>query len=162
MTRSIPTRLDALFRLLPAKSAGTKDYAPGATPFVTSSELNNGVVAYVEPLDGDRVFDGPAIAISGLGFATVQLGSFLPKGNGGDSITVLQPLVAFKVLDLVATAASFNALHRWRFGFGRKTSKGRLEPLEIPYPALDLRDQVADDVAIINRMTTAFVSSIAD
>lgn len=154
-------RLDALFSLVAAKSSGTKDYAPGPVPFVTSSELNNGVVGYVEPFESDRIFEGPVIAVSGLGFATVQLSNFLPKGNGGDSITVLKPLVEMTVLQLVATAAAFNSLHSWRFSFGRKASKGRLQNLEVPYPPYDLTSHVKEDIATINKMTELFVSSIS-
>jgi hypothetical protein len=143
-----------------ARSAGTKDYAPGLIPFVTSTELNNGVVTYVEPFDTDKVFEGPAIAVSGLGFASVQLSEFLPKGNGGDSITVLTPKKPMTNLDLISCAAAFNVLHGWRFSFGRKCSIGRLKPLEIPFPALPLRDSVEADVMVLGTMTKAFVDRI--
>lgn len=86
------------------------------------------------PDEEDRAFHGPAIAISGLGYATVHLGQFLPKGNGGDSLTVLKPKSEMTVEQLVSVAATFNALHQWRFSFGRKCSVGRLEKLRIPLP----------------------------
>jgi hypothetical protein len=125
-------RLDEMFSLAAARSKGVDDYQPGPVPFVTSTELNNGVVRYVEPLVGDAVFKGPALCISGLGHATVQVGRFLPKGNGGDSMTIGMPNTEWCVADLVAAAAAFNVLHRWRFSYGRKCSRSRLGWLRIP------------------------------
>ncbi len=120
-----------LFSMEAARSKSTDDYSVGDVPFVTSSELNNGVVAYVEPMEDDKVFDGPAICISGLGHATVHTARFLPKGNGGDSCTILKPIVPLEAVDVLYYAALFNVLHRWRFSYGRKASKRRLETLEM-------------------------------
>ena len=101
---------------------------------MTSAAANNGVVAYVTALGGDRVFAGPAICVSALGQASVHLGRFLPKGNGGDSLTVLLPRAGGGLgpLDLVGLAAAFNLLHRWRFSYGRKCSLARLAALALP------------------------------
>lgn len=123
--------ISSLFNMSVAKSKSTDDYISGDVPFVTNTELNNGVVGYVEPFDDDRVFEGPAICISGLGHATIHFGSFLPKGNGGDSCTVLTPREVLSNNDLLYYAALFNTLHGWRFSFGRKTSKRRLESLDL-------------------------------
>jgi hypothetical protein len=119
------------FEMTAAKSKSKDDYSIGEIPFVTNTEMNNGVVSYVEPFDTDKVFEGPAICISGLGHSTVHLGSFLPKGNGGDSCTVLIAKEKLTNNELLYYAALFNTLHGWRFTFGRKTSKRRLESLEL-------------------------------
>jgi hypothetical protein len=118
-----------LFEVDVAKSKSTDDYSSGDVPFVTNAEINNGVVRYIEPFEDDRVFEGPAICISGLGHATVHYGTFLPKGNGGDSCTVLKPKDKLRKFELLYYAALFNTLHGWRFSFGRKTSRRRLENL---------------------------------
>jgi hypothetical protein len=125
-------RLDELFSLEVARSRGAKAYEPGRVPFVTSTVTNNGVDRYVEPLDGDRVFDGPAMAISGLGFATLQLERFLPKGNGGDSLTILSPRGEMPVGHMLGYVAAFNQLHGWRFSYGRKAKVDRLVGLALP------------------------------
>lgn len=200
-------KLNRLFTLSSARSRGIDDYDAGQIPFVTSTESNNGVVGYVEPEQDDLVFEGPAIAISGLGHATVHFSLFLPKGNGGDSLTILIPreqtlteealslwnqyvvlvlslltFIAFvnvfrngvfvlensfgldselgqkkvvdvekslldceeeyinlpmhgiTVEDLMCFAAAFNALHKWRFSYGRKCSISRIKDLEFPFP----------------------------
>ena len=120
-----------LFSIAVAKSKSTDDYATGDIAFVTNTEINNGVVRYVEPFDDDKIFEGPAICISGLGYATVHYGQFLPKGNGGDSCTILTPKNPLNKVALLYYAALFNTLHSWRFSFGRKASKRRLESLEM-------------------------------
>lgn len=124
--------IKSLFDLQAAKSKGVDDYDKGSMPFVTSTELNNGVVAYVDPEPSDKVFQGPALVVSGLGHASVQPGKFLPKGNGGDSLTVLTPKDACTTAELVEFAAAFNVLHKWRFSFGRKCSVTRLADLKLP------------------------------
>ena len=118
-----------LFDIAVAKSKSIDDYSAGDVPFVTNAEINNGVVRYVGPFEDDKVFKGPAICISGLGYATVHYGVFLPKGNGGDSCTILKPKGTLKRSELLYYAALFNALHGWRFSFGRKVSRWRLENL---------------------------------
>lgn len=125
-----------LFNITAAKSGGIKDYEPGDVPFVTSTEINNGVVSYVTPKLGDKVFKGPVVCVSALGFATVHFGTILPKGNGGDSITILTPRAGrcLSVAELISFASVFNHDHSWRFSFGRKCSVSRIEQLEVTFP----------------------------
>lgn len=149
-------RIDSLFEIKVAKSKSTDDYSSGEIPFVTNTEINNGVVAYVEPLQDDKVFDGPAICVSGLGFATVHFGKFLPKGNGGDSCTVFLPIKTMDKHEILYYAALFNTLHGWRFSFGRKTSKTRLESLILsPDPkaiGIDLKLAFSDISSDLSKM----------
>lgn len=95
--------ISSLFNIEIAKSKGIEDYESGKIPFVTSSSLNNGVVKYVDPYEDDRVFNGNTICVSGLGHATCQLFSYLPKGNGGDSATILIPKEEMSVEELIFT-----------------------------------------------------------
>jgi hypothetical protein len=122
-------KISDIFNISVAKSKSTDDYIPGNIPFVTNTEVNNGIICYVEPFDDDKIFSGPAICISGLGYATVHFDKFLPKGNGGDSCTILKPKDKFSKAELLYYAALFNTVHGWRFSFGRKASKRRLENL---------------------------------
>lgn len=124
-------KLSNLFNIYVAKSKGNEDYDDGSTPFITSTTLNNGVLKFVEPYPDDKVFEGRSICISGLGFATLQLTDFLPKGNGGDSATILTPKQEMTINELIYYTATFNLLHNWRFSFGRKCSKDRISDLEL-------------------------------
>jgi len=129
-------KVSEIFDLSSAKSKSIDDYSFGDIPFITNTELNNGVVSYVEALDDDKVFTGPAICISGLGHATVHLGDFLPKGNGGDSCTILIAKKPLSTDEIIYYAAIFNLTHSWRFSFGRKCSVNRVKNLDLS-PSID-------------------------
>lgn len=145
-----------LFNITVAKSRGIDDYSEGDVPFITNAEINNGVVSYVEPFDDDRIFHGPAICISGLGYATVHYDRFLAKGNGGDSCTILKPKENLSRAELLYYAALFNTLHGWRFSFGRKTSRRRLEtlvmtPLHEQSP-IKISEEIEANNAMMNKL----------
>lgn len=150
--------MSSLFSFDAARSHGIADYDPGMVPFVTSTLLNNGVVGYVTPMVGDKVFEGPVLSISGLGDATVQLGRFLPKGNGGDSLTICKPLQPMTVYELVSIAAAFNSLHAWRFSYGRKCSTNRLRPLELPSELPDAKAIWSAERVSVNALSTELTS----
>lgn len=124
-------KISELFNLEVARSKGVEDYDSGSVPFVTNTTLNNGVVKFVEPYSDDKLFAGKTICISGLGYATLQTYLYLPKGNGGDSATILIPKLTMSIEELIFYTAIFNLQHNWRFSFGRKASKTRIESLEI-------------------------------
>jgi len=48
--------ISKLFKIVAAKSKSTDDYLAGEIPFVTNTEVNNGVVSYVKPFDDECVF----------------------------------------------------------------------------------------------------------
>lgn len=155
-----------LFSVAVAKSKGTDDYSDGDVPFVTNSAINNGIVKYVEPFEGDKIFEGPAICISGLGYATVHFGNFLPKGNGGDSCTVFKPLAPLTKSELLYYAALFNTLHGWRFSFGRKASRRRLENLDLSplhtNAPIELSAEVDKNNEMMNRLMLAKEEQLRD
>ncbi|HEL5572037.1 restriction endonuclease subunit S [Stenotrophomonas maltophilia] len=124
-------KISDIFDIFVARSHATDEYSNGNIPFVTNSEINNGIVRYVDPIDDDLTFPGGSICVSGLGHATVHFDEFLPKGNGGDSCTILVPKDDLSKADLLYYAAMFNVSHGWRFSFGRKASRRRIELLEI-------------------------------
>ena len=151
-------KMESLFEFDAARSRGIADYEPGVVPFVTSTLLNNGVVGYVTPMVGDKIFEGPVLSISGLGDATVQLGRFLPKGNGGDSLTICIPLKAMTFYELVSIAAAFNSLHAWRFSYGHKCSPNRLRQLELPAELPDAKAIWNTERLAVNALSTELTS----
>jgi Type I restriction modification DNA specificity domain len=151
-------KIKNLFSIDVAKSKSTDDYISGDVAFVTNTEINNGVVRYVEPFDDDKVFTGPAICISGLGYATVHYGSFLPKGNGGDSCTILRPKDMLKKSELLYYAALFNTLHVWRFSFGRKASRRRLENLDMTPLHTDALIDLLTEIEANNNMMSGLLT----
>lgn len=153
-------RINELFKIEVAKSHSTDDYDRGEIPFVTNSEINNGVVSFVEPQSDDKIFDAFTICISGLGFATLQVMQYLPKGNGGDSATILIPKAEMRFEELLFYTAQFNAIHKWRFSFGRKCSKKRIDRLsftksfnEITIPSgllLEVKTKLSEKINNLN------------
>lgn len=153
-------KIDKIFTLSVARSRSIDDYPDGEIPFVTNTEVNNGVIAYVEPFLDDKVFEGPSICISGLGHATVHAGSFLPKGNGGDSCTVLHSKEAtLSHTELIYYAALFNVLHKWRFSFGRKASKRRLEYLDLSPTHEETDIDLSKEIDKNNRMMLSLLKA---
>jgi hypothetical protein len=149
-------KLSDKFHLIVANSRDAGDYVEGPIPFVTSAETNNGVVRYVTPLEGDKLFHGPCVVISGLGFASLQTGEILPKGNGGDSCTVVYSKTKMTVADYLSFAAVFNVLHKWRFSYGRKCKLSRLENLVLPWPLPKFNRAWSGELGLFETLVESF------
>jgi len=130
-------KISKFFNVENAKSKGFEDHESGDIPFVSNGlEENNGVVGFVKPLAGEKVFYKIGICISAFCEATVQKAPFLPRGNGGSGLVVLLPKEEMTVEELYFYAAIIN-LQRWRFSFGRMVIADRLKLLEIEKPTKD-------------------------
>ncbi len=125
------TELSKLFRFHNSKSRGFDGYQPGDIRFVTNGFYNNGVQGLVMPFPGDRVFQFKGICVSAFCEATVQEPPFLPRGNGGSGLLVLEPERPMTHDELVYYAAFMNESIRWRFSFGRMVSGDRLKRHDI-------------------------------
>lgn len=120
-----------LFEIKNAKSKGFSTHLEGDTPFISNGTYNNGVVGFVEPIEGERLFqDG--ITVSAFGDAIVQKGKFLPRGNGGSGLTVLIPKNKMSDEELYSYAAEINA-QAWRFSYSRMVTKDRISHLPITH-----------------------------
>jgi len=130
--------LEDIFEVINAKSSNIEDYGEGIIPFITSTELNNGVEMFVEPDKKSLIFNVPCIAISSFGFATVQLPPFIARSHG--AVIVLKPRRKMGLIELTFFAAQLN-LQNWRFSYGRWVTKKRLNGLEIkPFASSSLPD----------------------
>lgn len=119
-------KITDLFNSKNARSRNLEGYAKGNIPFVSNSNLNNGIVAYIEADVEDEVIDQvPCIAVNGFGFATVQAGKFIGAGNGGVHIIALLPKEKMSVIELAFYASQINAAS-WRFSYGRRAILRRL------------------------------------
>lgn len=126
--------IDDLFRVENARSKGFEDHESGDVPFVSNGvEENNGVVGFVKPLHGEKMFHKTGICVSAFCEATVQKAPFLPRGNGGSGMVVLFPKEDMTEEKLYFYTALIN-LQKWRFSFGRMVTADRLKPLEIQKP----------------------------
>jgi hypothetical protein len=139
--------LSELFEIRNARSKAFEDHKAGKIAFVTNGFENNGVIGFVDPISGDRVFSERGICLSAFCEATVQEPPFLPRGNGGSGLIVLQPRQAMSYRELLYYSAYLNATARWRFSFGRMITKERAK--RIPIPKVDSVPQSAEPSAIM-------------
>jgi hypothetical protein len=133
----MPT-LEEIFELHTAKSAGFESYTNGTVAFVTNGLKENGIIGFVEPLTGDKVFTFLGIALSAFCEATVQLPPFVARGNGGSGLIVLEPKRTMSLTQLSYVAAYINTTLRWRFSWYRQASVERVRQLEVPDPETTL------------------------
>jgi hypothetical protein len=124
--------VDELFEPKVAKSAPFDDHDAGNVAFVTNGFRDNGLLGYVAPLSGDRIFREDAICVSAFCEATVPQPPFIARGNGGSGLTVLVPKTRMSTDHLWAYASYLSNRHGWKFSFGRMATKDRLKSLEIP------------------------------
>lgn len=130
----MPT-IEGLFRLHNARSRGFEVHQPGTVAFVTNTLRDNGVLGFVKPMAQERVFDFVGIVLSTFCEATVQIPPFMPRGNGGSGLMVLEPRSALSPAELASIAAYINARLRWRFSWYRQATLDRVRRLHIPAPS---------------------------
>lgn len=126
------SKLNSLFTLHIAKSHAYKGYEKGKTAFVSNGLSNNGVLGYITPKSGDRVFTTRSICVSAFCEATVQEPPFVARGNGGSGLVILEPKTPTSRRGLLGIAAYINKVVRWRFSYGRMVTPDRLAPFDIP------------------------------
>jgi hypothetical protein len=117
--------IETLFYVHVARSKAFTKYNKGTTAFVSNGFRNNGVLGYIAPLAGDKVFKKQSICISAFCEATVQDPSFMGRGNGGSGMIVNKEILLFY-------AAFINKYVKWRFSFGRMVSKARIPKIILP------------------------------
>ncbi len=118
------------FNIENAKSKAFESHTLGAVAFVTNGLDNNGILGYIEPLPGDRIFDTKAISVSSFCEATIQKPPFIGRGNGGSGLVILVPKEEMTYEDLYFYAAQINQ-HKWRFSFGRMVIGDRIKDLPL-------------------------------
>jgi len=123
-------KIPELFHPKNARSGNLEDYSTGTTPFVSNSNLNNGVVRFIQADDPAEVIEAPCLAVNGFGFATVQLQPFVGAGNGGVHIIALHPKHPMTVTELAYYAAQINRAS-WRFSYGRRAIERRLLQVDL-------------------------------
>ena len=123
--------IESLFKIHNARSKAFKDHRKGKVAFVSNGTANNGIVGFVEPLKGERVFDSMGICVSAFCEATVQFPPFMARGNGGSGLTVLEPKREMTYEEMLYYATTMNLQLRWRFSFGRMVKRDRLRRLKV-------------------------------
>lgn len=120
------------------RSSGSKNYAPGSVPFISSGDSYNGIAAFIEP-QAEEAYTDPCITVSAFGQACVQPWKFCARGNGGSAVRVLRPRHAMSVQELFWFIGQINS-QRWRFHYGRMAIRQRLGQLCVDPPPSQLPD----------------------
>lgn len=119
------------FDIVNAKSSSFTLYSKGNIPFVTNgSDLESSVIGYVEPLQGDRIFNKNSISLSSFGEAIIPPIPFVARGNGGSGLIVLVPKNDMSIDELYFYASQIN-MQKWRFSFSFMAIKKRVEKLNL-------------------------------
>jgi hypothetical protein len=102
----------------------------GTTPIISATNENNGITAFV---DIEPIFKAPRITVERVsGSAFVQLYDFVTVP---DDIIVLEPLIDNYEIEFLFYVASLIYLNRWKYCYGRKLSKTRLNKMKLPFPS---------------------------
>lgn len=84
-------RIGELFEVSRPVARNKNDYQVGDVPFVASGSVNNGVMKFCEPFEGERFDDGCCITVSPVDGSTFfQPMDFLGRGGAGSSILMLR------------------------------------------------------------------------
>jgi len=124
--------IESLFKPHTARSVSFEDHRPGPVAYVTNGLRDNGVLGFVTPLSGDRVFEFTGLTVSAFCEATVQMPPFIARGNGGSGLIVLEPKMPMTPTRIGYIAACINTTLHWRFSWYRQASVQRIRRLEIP------------------------------
>ena len=110
--------------------AADKELAPGDIPLVSCGDLNHGLVGYFQIPDEQQYQDALTVAYNGRPL-TVKYRPY--RFGAKDDIGVLEPVRPMSPHILLYVAAILNA-RRWRYSYGRKCFKRKLESIEIDLP----------------------------
>jgi len=121
-----------IFDVVSGRTSNLKLLAPGNTPFVSASEKNNGVTAYV---DDNPTFPGNLITISRNGSVCEAFFQPEPFCASLDDIRVLIPK-GFKLNKYIGLfLCTVIRQEKFRYTYGRKFGTGRIRETLIELPA---------------------------
>lgn len=111
--------------------AADKELAPGDIPLVSCGDVNHGLVGYFQIPNEQQYEDALTVAYYGSIPLTVKYRPY--RFGAKDDIGVLEPKDPMSPRILLYVAALLNA-RRWRYSYGRKCFKRKLEAVEIVMP----------------------------
>lgn len=126
-------RICDLFVVQSGDFHATKELDPGGIPLISCGEINGGLVGYFD-IDQSKVYRGViTVAYNGRPLTA----KYHPYEFGAkDDIAVLCPILPMKDKTLFFVAAMLNRM-TWRYSYGRKCFKEKLENVRIPVPIDD-------------------------
>ena len=129
MRRFIP--LHSLFSVRTGNFHATeKELDPGRVPLVSCGDVNHGLVGFFDIPEEKQYCDAITVAYNGQPLTA----KYRPYVFGAkDDIGILEPRASISPRALVYVAAVLNT-RRWRYSYGRKCFKTKLQAVEIEVP----------------------------
>ena len=123
--------LDSLFAVRSGDFHATdKELAPGDVPLVSCGDVNHGLVGFYDIPKANQYQDAVTVAYNGQPLAA----KYRPYAFGAkDDIGILEPREPIGPRGLVYIATMLNA-RRWRYSYGRKCFKTKLQAVEVEMP----------------------------
>jgi type I restriction enzyme M protein len=123
-------RLGMLFALTPGAFHARSELEPGTVPLISCGEENNGVIGYFDIPEESTHERALTVAFNGFPLTT----NFHPYRFGAkDDVAVLTARDAMSDGVLIYIAALLNRM-RWRYSYGRKCYREKLENVSIVLP----------------------------
>lgn len=147
-----PKKINDFFEVHSGDYHAIQDLDKGITPLISCGELDNGLVGYFDIPEENTYSNAVTVAYNGRPL-TAKYHPY--KFGTKDDVAVLVPKSPMTQATLLYVAAQLNNL-RWRYSYGRKCFKGKLENLKVPLP---LKKQ--DGEEIIDQDYTAKLSPLS-
>ena len=110
--------------------ATQRELGPGPIPLVSCGDINHGFVGYFDIPEERQYKESVTVAYNGQPLAA----KFRPYVFGAkDDVGILVPRVPMNERALIYVATMLNA-KRWRYSYGRKCFKNKLESVEVEVP----------------------------
>jgi type I restriction enzyme M protein len=140
------TRVSSLFEVRSGDFHALKELGPGNIPLVSCGDTDNGVMGYYDVPVEKQYSNTITVAYNG---SWPIMSKFHPYTFGAkDDVAVLVPIHEMSKLALLYTAALFNRM-TWRYSYGRKCFKEKLEEVQLPIPVMSKGNLITVDEAKI-------------
>ena len=123
--------IDSLFSVRSGDFHATdKELGPGDVPLVSCGDVNHGLVGFYDIPQANQYQDAVTVAYNGQPLAA----KYRPYTFGAkDDIGILEPREPMSPRALIYIATMLNA-RRWRYSYGRKCFKTKLQSVEVEVP----------------------------
>jgi len=135
-----------------------KELEAGPIPLVSCGDTDNGVMGYFDIPSGKQYENTITVAYNG---SWPIMSKFHPyKFGAKDDVAVLLPHQPMSTLALLYTAALFNRM-TWRYSYGRKCFREKLEDVELPIPTIQQQNALLVDEKLIAKAFPRGVQRVA-
>lgn len=151
-------KVSTLFNVHSGDFHALKELEPGDVPLVSCGDTDNGVVGYFDIPSDLQYSNTITVAYNG---SWPIMSKFHPYVFGAkDDVAVLIPLQPMSSLALLYAAALFNRM-TWRYSYGRKCFREKLEDVDLLIPTVRDRGMISVDEVSINKTFPRGIKMVA-